>query len=113
MVLEFAVFTHEVLREFGTEVLKAAGSSQEEAAGAADCLVLSNLKGVDSHGVRLIPKYVKDLQDGFLKPDVKIRLLNETAVTTYFDGDWGFGYTITREAMEITMKTCRQKTSST
>jgi len=103
-----AILDYEVLRDFGAEILKVAGSSEEEAAWVADCLVLSNLKGVDSHGVRLIPGYVKDLQDGFLKPDVRIRVLNETAATAYFDGGWGFGYTIAREAMEITMKKARK-----
>ncbi len=47
------------LRELGAKILEAAGTPCEEAALVSECLVLSNLKGVDSHGVQQIPGYVK------------------------------------------------------
>jgi len=106
--IRLVVATDRMLRDLGTEILKAAGTPQDEAAWVAECLVLSNLKGVDSHGVRLIPGYVKDIQDGFLKPGAKIGLLNETAATAYFDGGWGYGYTIAKEAMEMTLEKARK-----
>jgi uncharacterized oxidoreductase len=102
------VATDSMLRDLGAKILEAAGTPLDEAVWVADCLVLSNLKGVDSHGIQLIPGYVKDIQDGFLKPGVKIKLLNETAATTYFDGGWGYGYSIAKEAMEITMEKARK-----
>jgi len=63
------------LRELGAKILEAAGTPGEEAAWVSDCLVLSNLKGVDSHGVQQIPGYVKAIEDGFLKPGAKATLL--------------------------------------
>ncbi|MCW3991840.1 MAG: Ldh family oxidoreductase [Candidatus Bathyarchaeota archaeon] len=97
-----------VLKELAAETLKAVGTDEEEAAWVAECLVLSNLKGVDSHGVQQIPGYVKDIQDGFLKPGAELRLLKEMDAIAYFDGGWGYGYTIAREAMKITMEKARK-----
>ena len=97
-----------MLRELGTEVLKAAGTAEDEAAWVADCLVMSNVKGVDSHGVQQIPGYVRSIQDGNLKPGAELKLIKETAATALFDGGGGFGYTMAREAMKITIEKARE-----
>jgi LDH2 family malate/lactate/ureidoglycolate dehydrogenase len=97
-----------MLREFVTEILKAAETPEEEAAWVADCLVLSNVKGVDSHGVQQIPGYVRSIQDGRLKPGAELTLLKEKAATALFDGGGGFGYTMAREAMRITLKKAKE-----
>jgi LDH2 family malate/lactate/ureidoglycolate dehydrogenase len=96
------------LREFCKRILVAAGTPEEEAEWVADCLVLSNLKGVDSHGVQQIPGYVKAIEDGFLKPGQRIEVVKELAATTFFDGNWGYGYSIAREAMEMTMEKAKK-----
>jgi len=45
-------------------VFAAAGSSEEEAAIIAGHLVEANLKGHDSHGVGMIPSYLRNLAGG-------------------------------------------------
>jgi LDH2 family malate/lactate/ureidoglycolate dehydrogenase len=100
--------TEEMLKEFGTKILKEAGTPEEEAAWVTDCLVLSNLKGVDSHGIQQIPGYVKAIKDGVLKPGLKPILIEERAATSFYDGNWGYGYTIAREVMETTMKKAKE-----
>ena len=96
------------LRKMGAKIFEAAGTPSEEAAWVSDCLVLSNLKGVDSHGVQQIPGYVKAIEDGFLKPGAKATLLNERAATSFYDGNWGYGYSIAREVMKATVKKARE-----
>jgi LDH2 family malate/lactate/ureidoglycolate dehydrogenase len=98
------ILTDEQLRELGTKIFEAMGTPNEEAAWVAECLVLSNLKGVDSHGVQQIPGYVKAIQEGTLKPGAKLTLLKEMTATAFFDGGDGFGYTMAREAMESTIR---------
>lgn len=98
------IINEKALKELTKDVLAAAGTKLEEADWVADCLVLSNLKGVDSHGVQQVPGYVKAIQDGFLKPGAEIKLIKERASTSYFDGGWGYGYSVARKVMNITME---------
>jgi len=95
------------LRELGAKILEAAGTPGEEATWVSECLVLSNLKGVDSHGVQQIPGYVKAIEDGFLKPGARATPLEERAATSFYDGNWGYGYSIAREVMETTVEKAR------
>jgi len=102
------ILTDKQLQELGTKTFVAVGVPEDEAAWVTDCLVRSNLKGVDSHGVQQIPAYVKHVRSGKVKPGAKITLLKETAATALFDGGGGFGYTMAREAMEVTMAKAKQ-----
>ncbi|MFP3952144.1 MAG: Ldh family oxidoreductase [Candidatus Bathyarchaeia archaeon] len=96
------------LREFCKKILIAAGTPAEEAEWVAECLVLSNLKGVDSHGVQLVPGYVDAIEEGFLKPGSELQIIKELPATTYFDGGWGYGYTMAREAMKKTIEKAKK-----
>lgn len=102
------VVAEEVLRELATETLKAVGTEEEEAMWVAECLVLSNLKGVDSHGIQQIPSYVKYIKEGYLKPGARPVLLREMGATSFFDGGWGYGYTIAKEAMMTTIEKAKK-----
>ncbi len=55
---------HNELRRIGRRVFAAAGSSEEEAGIIVDHLVEANLKGHDSHGVGMIPTYLRNLGNG-------------------------------------------------
>jgi LDH2 family malate/lactate/ureidoglycolate dehydrogenase len=100
------------LREFASKILEAAGTEREEAEWVADCLVLSNLKGVDSHGVQQIPGYVKAVEDGVLKPGAHPTLIKERAATSFYDGNWGYGYSIARDVMNETLEKARKAGSA-
>jgi uncharacterized oxidoreductase len=98
------ILTDQKLREVGKEIFKAAGASEDEAEWVTDCLVLSNLKGVDSHGVRHIPGYVRAIQRGDIELGAQLSLVKEMPATLFYDGGGGFGYTIARDAMNATIK---------
>lgn len=102
------IVTEDILKELTAEIFEYAGAPKDEADWVAHCLVLSNLKGVDSHGVQQIPGYVKAIKDGFLKPGANLRLLKEKAATALFDGGWGFGYVIARDVMRMTMEKAKE-----
>ena len=102
------ILTDGQLRELGTRIFEAVGVPHDEATWVTDCLVESNLKGVDSHGVQQIPGYVRALQEGRLTPGARLTLLKETEATALFDGGGGFGYTMARQAMEATIAKARR-----
>jgi LDH2 family malate/lactate/ureidoglycolate dehydrogenase len=102
------IITDATLRELGKDILIAAGTSEAEATWVSDCLVLSNLKGVDSHGVQQLPSYVRAIQNGLLKPGAKVKLLKEKAATSFYDGGGGYGYTIAKIVMEATIEKAKK-----
>jgi len=100
-----------VLTDYGCRVLEAAGYPKEEAAWVTECLVDADLKGYDSQGVVRIPWYVKGFQKGQTnigKPGVKIKILRETPATTIVDGCGGIGFTVAKQAMELTIKKAKR-----
>ncbi len=55
---ETIIVTYEPLKKFATEAFSKAGLSFTDAATVASALTWANLRGVDSHGVQLLPWYV-------------------------------------------------------
>ncbi len=91
----------QTLQHTTTDIFTRAGCSGAEAARIADYLVRANLAGHDSHGVARIIRYVQMLLDKRLVPDQTVELLVDTPVLTVVDGRYGFGQTVTPQAVEI------------
>ncbi|MDQ6664856.1 MAG: Ldh family oxidoreductase, partial [Acidobacteriota bacterium] len=65
------------LANFCEAILCKAGVPSAIAALTAESLVASNLRGVDSHGVQLLPYYVKQILGGDLNPATNGRVISE------------------------------------
>jgi hydroxycarboxylate dehydrogenase B len=62
------ILTHQRILSLTTEVFTAAGWSREDAAEVGRHFALANLSGHDSHGIGMLPLYIRSFQDGWLKP---------------------------------------------
>ena len=89
------------LRAQVATVLRAAGSSPEEAATVAANLVLANLSGHDSHGVGMLPRYVDAVLEGGLKPNSSVRVVLDTGSLLTLDGQRGYGQVVGEQAMAL------------
>ena len=88
---------HEALRTLAREILLSTGSEAAEATIVSDHLVDANLAGHDSHGVGLLPMYVRDRLAGNVRPNLHPVLLREDGVIGVFDGEFGYGHVCARE----------------
>ncbi len=88
------------------DVLLAAGSPPVEAAIVAESLVLSNLKGMDSHGLVRVTQYVGEIESGRTVPDRK-PVVRERDGRIHVDGCWGFGQVAAREAARLAAERAR------
>ena len=77
-----------------------AGSEPTEARLVADHLVQANLSGHDSHGVGMIPRYLRSLQDGELKLNMHARIARDAGAVLTVEGGRGFGQVVAHEAMQ-------------
>ena len=103
---EDQVIVQEERVRFATEsVFRKMGLSDQDAAQAADVLVLSDLRGHESHGVsNMLRRYVQDYGTGWLNPKPKIKTIRQSAVTATWDGDGGIGLQTGPRAMELAME---------
>lgn len=95
------------LHQIGKSLLEAAGSSAEEAEVVMRHCIDANLAGHDSHGIIQIPTYIDRIHVGHIVPGAPWTIVQESATTTVIDGHWGFGYTVTERAMQLTIDKAR------
>lgn len=94
----------EELKGLSKKILLRLDVSEEDAEITSDALVTANLRGVDTHGVRLLIKNSQGLMDGALNPKANMKILKETEVSAIFDGDNGLGQAICTKAMDFAIK---------
>jgi uncharacterized oxidoreductase len=100
--------TADQLRRLTSAILKAGGSAGAEADLVADHLVQANLAGHDSHGVGMVPAYVRHLKAGLVVPNTRAKVVKDDGPILMFDGLRGYGRCVTGEAMSAAIARCRQ-----
>ncbi|HUR53558.1 MAG TPA: Ldh family oxidoreductase [Gemmataceae bacterium] len=96
-------FVPERLREFSTRVFESFGVPPADAALAADVLAVTDIRGVDSHGVARLHTYFDMLAAGRVNPKPNIRIARELPATATIDGDNGLGLVVGPRANEVAM----------
>lgn len=100
----YPTFTEAKLRTFTEDIFKAIGCSDEHAVLAADVLLKSDLRGIDSHGVARLSGYVRLWEKQRINATPNIKVVHETATTATVDGDAGLGLVVAPFAMQIAVE---------
>ncbi|MEX0727569.1 MAG: malate/lactate/ureidoglycolate dehydrogenase, partial [Planctomycetaceae bacterium] len=95
------LFVPAQLQKLAADIFTAAGCSAEEADCIAAHLVEANLMGHDSHGVIRIPSYIQWMNAGKVLPNKTVTTVFENEVISILDGEYGFGQSIGKQAMQI------------
>ncbi len=103
---------HDQLEAFCTRVLQKLGVPGEEAEITARTLVVSNLRGVDTHGVIRLSPYAAKIRGGALKPSVTLTTERETIATALLDGHDGMGQVIGYRAMKMAIRKAKEAGTS-
>ena len=85
------VISTEDLTSWAVQLLEAARFPAPKARLVAGALVAANLRGVDSHGVQLLPYYVEQVERGDMDPDADGRIASESGACMVYDGQNGAG----------------------
>ena len=88
------------LTQIAATILHKAGAELERAQAVAEHLVIANLKGHDSHGVGMIPNYVKSMMSDLIHPQSDALLTRDSGAVLSFDGNLGFGRVVGIQAMD-------------
>ena len=77
------------------------GSTEAEVQAVAHNLIEANLRGHDSHGVGMLPRYTEAYLEGGLKPNAQLSVLLDSGSLLRLDGQAGFGQTVGAQAMQM------------
>src|SRR3979490_2162320 len=97
----------ENLINFVAEVFAHSDSSPAEAKRIATYLTTANLTGHDSHGVIRVPVYIRWKKMGSVFPDQTVELVVDTPSLAVVDGKFGYGQTVTPQAVRIGIEKCK------
>lgn len=116
MLERFQVPEHEAvrvdeapLRETTAQIFAKMGVPGDDSELAADVLVTTDLRGVETHGVsNMLRAYVRDYGEGVINPRPKWRILRETPATANIDSDAGLGIIVVPKAMEVAIEKAKK-----
>jgi LDH2 family malate/lactate/ureidoglycolate dehydrogenase len=96
------------LREFAKAAFLKAGTTESVAEETARALWLTSLRGVDSHGMRLLPHYVAAIEGGRLNPRPNFAFEQTAAATGRLDADHSLGHAAGMEAMRHAIRLAQE-----
>jgi ureidoglycolate dehydrogenase (NAD+) len=96
------------LRALARDILAAAGTPPDDAAVWAETLVFANLRGVDSHGVIRIPRYLEQIAAGDIRPAAEMRLLKSAGAIALLDAAGAPGPVAMKRAMAEAIAAARR-----
>jgi LDH2 family malate/lactate/ureidoglycolate dehydrogenase len=96
------------LRRFTTAIFARAGMSDADARVVADALVWANLRGVDSHGVLRVARYVDWIRAGDVNVVPRLAVTTETAAVVVLDADRAAGPIAMTTAMTHALRKARE-----
>lgn len=96
------------LRNFSKKVLIRKGLTQEDAEITADVLIKADQRGIESHGVARLERYVSGIDDGLILTNPEIKTIKETPVSLVVDGGGGMGQPLTYRTMERCLEKARK-----
>ncbi|MDR2176489.1 MAG: Ldh family oxidoreductase [Treponema sp.] len=88
------------LEELCAGIFFSLGIPREEAEDSAKILVTADARGIRSHGVARIKRYVDGVRAGHIKGGVAPLTLRETPVSLILDAQGGMGLSLSRRSME-------------
>ena len=95
------------LETFTRTVLESIGLSAGDAEAAADVLVRTTLRGIESHGIWFLNRYVRQLQAGGADPSAGLTTVEDRGAHLTLDGNAGHGPAIASWATRLAIERSR------
>lgn len=93
-------YSHTSLIRFATELLSIAGLKKDRARVVAETLVESDLMGHTTHGLQLLPAYLKEVSAGKMKEDGDPQVISDKGAVVVWDGQYLPGPWLVHRALD-------------
>lgn len=98
------VLTPNYLIDVASRILAAFDAPEDKARLVAKHLVNADLRGVETHGVRMLTVYADSLRRGAVKADAEAEITRESESTALVNGNHGFGQVVCTQAMKLAIE---------
>lgn len=88
-------------------VLTAWGMPADHVATTADLMVEADIRGIDSHGIGMLPQYHDRRKDGRIIVPGEIRVLKDLPAMTFIDAGHALGHVPAKMAMQSAIAKCK------
>jgi len=99
----------EPLQAFTQAVMAGNGVPTPEAEAVARVLVAADIRGIGSHGVARLGRYVTGIEKGHILPGVQPEVIEPTAATAVVDARNGLGQPVSEMAMDLAIRKARSE----
>ncbi|MGA3406442.1 MAG: Ldh family oxidoreductase [Candidatus Bathyarchaeia archaeon] len=89
-------------RKLGIQMLRVSGATRADAETITDVLITGSLRGVDSHGVRVLPYFTQKRRRG------RMKILRHTHAAALLDAGNRWGPVSAKKSMEIAIEMARK-----
>ncbi|MGE4552090.1 MAG: Ldh family oxidoreductase [Desulfovibrionaceae bacterium] len=96
------------LLDFTRAVLAALDLAEADRQRAAEAIWQASLRGVDSHGIRLLPHYAAAVRAGRILPRPERRVERRSPTTALLHAGHGLGHAAAAAAMDLAVATARE-----
>lgn len=100
----YGCVNHVNLIEFARNIMLKLSCWEKEADIVAKVLVEADLRGIHSHGVARLKRYVGHINSGIIEVNKESEILYETSISATVDGKHGVGQYIAEQAMNLCIK---------
>jgi L-2-hydroxycarboxylate dehydrogenase (NAD+) len=100
MEAEKVRINREVLERFCQNVFERLNLAEEDAQAASAVLVAADARGIPSHGVARLWRYVNGLQTGLMMPNAPVEVLADTPSSLVLDAHGAMGAPVSVRAMQ-------------
>lgn len=88
------------LKEFSRKIMEKIGCNTKEAKIISEILVEADLRGIHSHGIARLKRYVDHIKDGIIEPNKEPITIFETTNSLIVDGNNGVGQYVSNVVTE-------------
>ena len=96
------------LTDFCVRVFQSLGVPAEDARITAEVLVSADLRGIASHGVARLRRYVEGLRSGVMVAKPEVKVVTETPATASIDARAGLGQPVSYWAMQKAIQKAKE-----
>lgn len=96
------------LENLCTEMFQKAGLSEEDAALSSKILVAADARGIPSHGIGRMMRYIKGIECQQMLPDAKPEILRESSVSITVDANGSMGFPVSYKTMQKVIEKAEQ-----